>query len=480
MPKIFLHACANKHRILNKLGKFIDNLPSMRNMQKINLKKLFLIAGSALLPITIVEGIFIGTNTFNFSRANAGDCQSVLNLNDQPTINNGKGTYLDSKRVTWEYENVANNASGHITLHHQGYFGVSESTQWGYTAISSIIVTFSKGTNAELWLLSSYDGSENSWNELGMLTSGEATELANNWRYIRFYNYDPDEGDINITNVTINYGCAGSTSTDDIDAVRYTNVKACTHYDYEEEEEYFSPRGNSHEALRFTNTNGETAINHTIDIKLNREYKIGEIKTRKLELDYYHKFKRKTGDGYPKIQLYNSKKNKNVGSAIGSFGNRGNAMATNINSYWWHLEYFLTSTVSTIADYGDIPIDEETVIDMVRISDGNIQDFDTTTAFVIIDNLRFGSTPSSRLGIWNGTTSFTKGEKPYWFKICWSGTLHSCDITFDDDDIAERAPSDKSPFYIRGKNAGTVTATATLVVGYNRQKLTISNKLTVK
>ena len=97
MPKIFLHACANKHRILNKLGKFIDNLPSMRNMQKINLKKLFLIAGSALLPITIVEGVFLGTNVFDFSRANAGDCQSVLNVNDQPTILNGNGSYLDER-----------------------------------------------------------------------------------------------------------------------------------------------------------------------------------------------------------------------------------------------------------------------------------------------------------------------------------------------------------------------------------------------
>ncbi len=81
--------------------------------------------------------------------------------------------------------------------------------------------------------------------------------------------------------------------------------------------------------------------------------------------------------------------------------------------------------------------------------------------------MQFSIEPAARLGIFNAGTSWKAGSF-YWFKIGFSGELHSCVITTSDPTIAvQDTESTNSPFYIKGLRAGTITATAVLEVGRN-------------
>lgn len=266
---------------------------------------------------------------------------------------------------------------------------------------------------------------------------------------------------------------------DGVDFARLENVGTCNFLNSSRETTIVSPDNNSVEAVRFTNTAGTQTKDHTFIINLDRDYTIGEIKTYKVEFDYYHAQKRaQTGKGFPKCQLqYNgSNKGNNYGGGD-TIDNKAPFIATSLDNNWWHLEYFITSLCPTFADHGDSGISENTKINGVKITDSAIYDYSGNTAFIVVDNFRLDNTLSSRLGLFNKGTSF-KSNGYYWMKVCWSGSLVSANITFDDDTIAEYAPSNKSPFYIYGKQAGTVVATCTLVIG-NGQTLSISNTLTV-
>lgn len=243
----------------------------------------------------------------------------------------------------------------------------------------------------------------------------------------------------------------------------------------------------STEAVRFTNTAGTQTKDHSFIVALDHEYVLRDIKTYKVEFDYYHAQKRQQkGKGFPKLQLmYNTSGKGNTHGGTETVNEHSPFIAYNINEDWWHLEYFVTSLCPTFVDHGDTGINENTKINGAKIIDRGIYDYNGNTAFIVVDNFRFDNTLSPRLGLFNSGTSFslTTGNHPayYWMKICWAGTLNSCTMTFSDPTIAEQdtRPEAKSPFYIHGLQAGVVTVTATLDLGEQHQLLSISNEITI-
>lgn len=248
----------------------------------------------------------------------------------------------------------------------------------------------------------------------------------------------------------------------------------------------------STEAIRLTSTTGTSTKDHIVNISLDRDYYLSEIKYFKLEFDYYHRYKREQyNKGFPKVQftINNSVLGSDQGgtetcTSISPF------VATEIDEDWWHLEYYVFAHMPTMAKNGDTPIALTKKINGIRINDRTMYDFNGTTAFVIIDNLQFSSEPATRLGIFNRWTGDSAG-KFFWFKVAFSGELHSCVLTTSDSSIAvpEFDPSDTvstsypfpngSPFYVRLLSPGTVTITATLELGDNHEIFTISNTITV-
>ena len=436
-------------------------------MKKKNFKEII----GLILSITLVFGaIFVATSNelgrINDSRALGQTI--VLNANNSPTISNHNATRVDEKNITWEYNNVESYASGHVTLNHQGYLGISSNTSWGITGISSVTANFVAGQNSELWLLKSVDGV--TWNEDSILTSGDATTTTNNWRYIRFYNYSSDSSTIKINSISVEYGCSGVSATEDVDNTRSLNVLNAS-----DNLTYTSCAGRELSAISFSKSGNSSSW---AVIGLDRTYTIDEIKYQVVEFDYYKvNTVPNTSLSYPSIQLYQSNGTKAVGSTQSKEATKSHYKVTELGNDWYHVQMPISALAPTISGYKvgskweDNAVKTNLEVDSIRLSVGTC----------IIDNLRFGSTCG--LGIFNNGTSFNvSDEKPYWFKVAWAGQFHSCTFTFDTP-IAEQVAWDnttcKSPFYIRGLATGTVVVTATLVVGYNRQTLTISNTLTI-
>ena len=454
-------------------------------MQEKN-KKIILITWSVLLPLVTAGALFFGAKS-TIKPSKADNYHVTLDNTCHPTLDNtGEGTLVDAKEVTWEYHGAKAYAAGHVSLDNGGYFGVSSITG-GYTKITNISISFSSGSDGELWLLNSINGTD--WGEAQLLkastdeTSTSATSvLANGYRYIRFFfDYDTDNDSIDIDSVTVNYDCVGVSASEDVDLAHASSVKSCSFLNYFSETTLVSPLGDSTEALRLENTAGTTTKDHICNINLERDYTVGEIKTRKIEFDYYHTDKRSTGLGYPKVILLRD--NGTVGSAQGggtTTTSNSSFIATDINENWWHLEYFITSIAPTMADYSDKAIAENTKINGIRIIDNAIYDHDSVTGMVVVDNLRLGTTQTTRLGIFNNGTSFgVNDENPYWVKVAWTGILREVDFAFDNP-IATRAESTKSKFYIWGTAAGSLVVTATLKVGYNKRTVVVNtNTLTI-
>ena len=249
---------------------------------------------------------------------------------------------------------------------------------------------------------------------------------------------------------------------------------------------------NSTEALRLTSTTGTTTKDHIVNINFDRDYLVSEVQFFKFEFDYYHRYKREQYDkGFPKVQFCFN--NSTLGSDQGGTDTCTETSAftaTPIDEDWWHLEYYVFAHLPTLANHSDTPIALTKKINCVRINDRTMYDFNGTTAFVIIDNMQFSSEPASRLGIFNKWTGDSAG-KFFWFKVAFSGQLHSCIITTSDSTIAvpEFDASDVestsypfpngSPFYVKLLAPGTVTITATLELGDNHEIFTISNTITV-
>lgn len=244
----------------------------------------------------------------------------------------------------------------------------------------------------------------------------------------------------------------------------------------------------SPEALKLTSTTGTTTKDHIVNINFDRDYYLSEIKYFKFEFDYYHRYKREQYDkGFPKVQF--TINNSTLGSDQGGTDTCTNIspfVATDIDSDWWHLEYYIFAHMPTMAKHGDTPIALTKKINGVRINDRTMYDFAGTTAYVVIDNMKFNAEPAPRLGIFNRWTSAASGQG-FWFKVAWSGELHSVTLSSSNPNVAvpEFDPSDTisnsapfpngSPFYFTLLSAGKVQFTATLEIGDNHDIYTITS-----
>ena len=239
-------------------------------------KALTLIVGTIVVPGMVVGALFASSKTA-FKPSKANGLSIVLDDNLQPSLDNtGAGTMVDEKGVTWEYHNASDNPSGHIILNSDSYFGVSPSTTWGITAITSVEATF---TGSDLWLLKSTDGIV--WHEAEILTSGQATSSANKWRYIRFYNYSST---VSITSVTIEYDCSGISAPEDIDSAKVGNVITTTGLNYSSETSSLSPNSVGGEAVRFTKSGSGST---TLTIGFNESYTLQDVAYAKIEFDIW-------------------------------------------------------------------------------------------------------------------------------------------------------------------------------------------------
>lgn len=132
----------------------------------------------------------------------------------------------------------------------------------------------------------------------------------------------------------------------------------------------------------------------------------------------------------------------------------------------------------TVADHQDKP-QTNYKINRIKFTDRGIYDYSDVTGWFVMDNLLLTNEPGARLGLFNRTSGDTKG-KFFWFKVAWSGDLHSCVITTSDPDIAIwDDESTKSPFYVKLLARGSVTITATLEIGSGHEVFSISNTITV-
>jgi len=420
----------------------------------------------AALGALCFSGVILSTNNkTDLTHIRAEGNNIVLNRNNAPTLSNGSGSIVDNKGVTWEYYNATDYSSGHVTLNHQGYFGIANNSAWGYTGINELSVNFNSTDGDELWLLKSTDGIN--WNEDKILTSNTPVESANNWRYIRFYNYSNNSTSVDINSVSLSFSCSGLSATEDIDAAHIENVVGTsTNITYTRETVEISPNSIGGEAMRFTKSGSGST---TLTLGLGKTYTIGEIQNSKIEFDM------KTSNiNYGKT-LTLMHDTSSISSTVDS-SKHSAYKCTNITDDWYHIEVPVTSLISTISGYGsqDIPAKniEKKEVNAIKINAGTC----------VIDNLKIGST-STPLGIYNNGTSFSSGSV-YWFKVAWVGKLHSCTMTFDNpiaEQVSTNDPNIKngSPFYIRGLSSGTINVTAQLIMGYDRHVLTIQKTLTV-
>lgn len=280
-----------------------------------------------------------------------------------------------------------------------------------------------------------------------------------------------------------------SWSFNDTDFALYDNVSSSTNLTITKETTLTQ---NSAEAIRATSTTGTSTKDHFINISFDRDYYMSEIWYYKFEFDYHHRYKREQyNKGFPTVQFLVG--NSTFGSGQGgtdSCTSKSAFVATPIDEDWWHLEYYIFAHAPVLSNHGDSQIPLTKKINGVRINDRTMYDYNGTTAYVVIDNMKFSAEPTSRLGIFNRWTSDTAG-KYFWFKVAFAGELHSVKLYSSDTSVAvpEFDPTDTisttapfpngSPFYFYLVGPGTVTFTAELELGDDHQIYTISNTITV-
>ena len=275
---------------------------------------------------------------------------------------------------------------------------------------------------------------------------------------------------------TWNFGDQGFAKIENVNGLSYltaTKEETITH--------------GSSEAIRFTNTGGKNSKDHVWYINLDKDYNLYDIATYKIEFDCYHTYKREQNTkGFPKLQLYTD--NTARGTAQGgddTITEIAPYVVTNIDEDWWHLEYYITSMCPTIANHQDKP-QTNYKINRIKFIDRGVYDYADVTGWFVIDNLLLTNEPGARLGIFNRWTSDTAG-KWFWFKVAFSGELHSVKLYSSDTSIAvpEFDPTDAvstsapfpngSPFYFRLLSPGTVRFTAVVEVGDNHDVFTITS-----
>lgn len=435
-------------------------------MKKLSLKSILGILGPAML----VVGVAIDSGSFDFANlalrlSRATGTSVVLNNSNAPTLVGGNDDRIDDKSITWEYRNCTSYASGHVKINSGGYFGISSTSIYGYTGINDLSVNFTKGGNGELWLLTSYNGTD--WNEMKEFKdedNGVATTLADNWRYIRFYNYAPDNSQISITSVSFDYTCEGVSAIEDNDGALPGNVLYVTdNLTYSLETQDLSPRCTGTKAVRFTKSGNASS---EIIISFGRTYVAGDVATKKIEFDM------KTSNiVYGKtLQLMNGTADTDKVGTVVKSNDHSSYKCTNIEDDWYHIEVPISCLYSLISGYYNVNTQKR--VDMPgNIATKEFCAIKINAGACVIDNLRITSS-DLELGIYNNYSTGSVGAAYNWLKVSYVGKLRSCTMTFDDPTIAEQIPVDDpnikngSPFYIRGLSAGTVTITVTVVSGY--------------
>ena len=431
------------------------------------------IAGVVLSTGIVVGtiGAVCATKGFNvFDRSVADANTLVLNSANSPVLTDGSATRVDDKNVTWEYSNASDYVSGHVTLNHQGYFGIASSSVYGYTGISNITANFTNNGNSELWLLRSTDGIN--WGETKILESGVPTALNHGWRYFRLYNYFDS---VDIDSVSVGYSCSGVSSTEDVDGAKASNVIATSsNLSYTAEYVDISPLSDGGEAIKF---NKDVSGNSDITLGFGETYTIGEIQNYKLEFDM------KTSNINYGKSVCLMKNTTVVGSNI--FSQNTNAYkCTNIQDDWYHIEVPITAFISTISGImvdGKIKDKPHSNVEKMEVNGIKIN-----AGTCVIDNLKISGTQCS-LGIFNSPTYKPSVGEEYWLKVAWVGTLHAEQVTmtFSDSSMARHIPvtdpnlQHGSPFYLEWLASGTCTVTCTVVSGYNRAVHTIDFTVTV-
>jgi len=266
---------------------------------------------------------------------------------------------------------------------------------------------------------------------------------------------------------------------------KYENVRSVTNLVAAQET---SVTSGSPEAIRLTSTTGTQTKDHIVHINFDRDYTVSEVQFYKFEFDYHHRYKREQyNKGFPTVQfMHNTSTLGTNQGGTDTCTEKSAFVATPIDEDWWHLEYYIFAHLPSIAKHSDTPIGLNKKINGVRITDRTMYDYADTTAFVIIDNMSFSSEPAPRLGIFNRWTSDTAG-KYFWFKVAFSGELHSVKLYSSDTSIAvpEFDPTDTvstsypfpngSPFYFELLQPGTVRFTAVLEIGDNHDIYTITS-----
>ena len=453
-----------------------------------------LIAITSALTLTGVVASFVSSKSFMMNLS-ANNYSVALNHNNAPTLNNGEGTRLDDKNITWEYHNASNSANGHVSISNEGYVGISSSSIYGYTGIDGLTINFTANEGSELWLLLSYDGVD--WFESEMLTSNTETHAADNWRYIRFYCYDAGNNSININSINFSYVCTGGISgTDDVDYATVENVVSTLNLDASEETTIRSPVSNNKEkstkAVKLTlqdnvpNSGSRYVIFGIPSTTLNK------VKSYMLTFDYYHREKRdpaKTDRGYPTTKMAAIKKNDWQQIGTGRTKNSPVWSCTPINDDWWHVECYVAGIVQ-LGDNGP-----NTVIDGIAINDPNIYTYTyegvETRGFFVVDNLRLViTTPKAAItNNWTAVkinpivdpTANPKVDDRYYIRENYIGYLHDATYTLNklDENVDARIyfsteKNGNKLTYIEGLEPGQITVTITYVLGYTHQTVTIS------
>ncbi len=432
---------------------------------KISIRKKILFAvGFAALPITIMQTAFLGAH-LKASKASA--YETVLNANNAPELTNGEGSMTDDKNVTWVYHNASALNDGHVSLSHQGYFGISASTEWGYGGISGITANFTAGENGELWLLSSLDGID--WSEVGKLATGVETINANRWNFIRFYAYDTSNTLVNVYSVTINYECNGEDPDEDTDLAKIENLRKHDATNVSVETQNVSPRGHSTKALRLTSTNGRSTNNHETIFNI-EPTTLGKIKHMKVEFDYYYAEKRdpKKAPGYPTSAMAN---------ANGAFGNEKTIAEAkgftyeDIGGGWWHMECYVNAYLQLAENA------LSTSVTGIVIKDNAIYTHDTSAGekvgFIIIDNLRMTCYGNSAIIVnaWDKVTIGGTGDQKYFIRECVCGTINSVSYVISDETygtlyMGQKNNNGNNICYINPITPGDVVVTITYNLGY--------------
>lgn len=445
-------------------------------------KTIALVIGSVLLPATVAGAVFVGASrSFQPSKAE-NSYSAVLNQTNQPTLDSsGNGTASIGKGVIWEYNNAQDYAGGHVSLKNNSYFGVSSTTPYGYTQITNVEINYSAGSDGELWLLKSVDGT--TWSEDKLLkastditSTSASTTTSNNWRYIRFYyNWGSSNSTLSVGSVSISYGCSGVSAPEDVDSAKKSNVIA-TSSNLTSTAEYsdLSPNSTDGEAVSFTK---EDSASTWINIGFGKTYKVGPVQNAKVEFDM------KTSNiKYGKyIQLM--KDTGTLGSAI--YSDKSSAYkCTNISGDWYHIELPITTVISTIS--GILVNGEPKDKPHSDVLNKEFNGIKINAGTCVIDNLRLSQSPCE-LGIFNNPSYNPTVNEFFWLKVAWVGVLYpeQVTMTFSDDTLARHIPiTDEnllngSPFYIELLNKGKVTVTCKVVSGYNRQEHTIQHTIKI-